>query len=147
LKKERHGYYGTKEYRAWSSMVSRCRDINSEKYKEYGLKGIRVCERWLKFENFISDMGDSPSIKHSIDRYPDMSGNYEPSNCRWSTPSQQNLNRKLPSKIGLSGITKMKSGSYRVRIQINKKVKHLGTFKCPALAVCKYEEARTEALL
>lgn len=81
-------------YRIWATMLSRCRNPNDDGYYLYGARGISVCERWLKFENFFADMGDRPSPKHSIDRYPNPAGNYEPSNCRWATPKEQAENRK-----------------------------------------------------
>jgi|ERR1035437_1911857 hypothetical protein len=94
----KHGCCGrentTPEYEAWSSMKSRCNNPNSTKAKNYGLNGITICDRWMNsFENFISDMGERTSPKHSLDRYPNNKGNYEPSNCRWATQKQQQGNR------------------------------------------------------
>lgn len=81
------------EYRSWSSMIQRCTNPNQKRYDRYGGRGIIVCERWMTFENFLTDMGYRPSMKHSIDRYPNKDGNYEPANCRWATQSEQNRNR------------------------------------------------------
>lgn len=75
-------------YRAWQGMVKRCNNPNDTGYKNYGGRGIRVCDRWMKFENFYADMGDRPSGK-SLDRYPNNNGNYEPGNCRWATSLEQ----------------------------------------------------------
>lgn len=90
------------EYRAWRHMKSRCYNPNVERYENYGGKGVTVCDRWLNsFENFYADMGSRPSPLHLLDRYPDVNGNYEPSNCRWATRLKTfpaNLNRMLKKK-------------------------------------------------
>ncbi len=82
------------EYQIWDAMIQRCTNPNQSQYQDYGGRGIKVCERWLQFENFFSDMGLRPSGEHSIDRFPDNDGNYEPSNCRWGTQEQQSRNRR-----------------------------------------------------
>ena len=82
----------TSEYNSWDSMIQRCTNPNNRKYRIYGGRGISICERWLKFENFIEDMGLKPSPKHSLDRFPNKDDNYEPSNCRWATIIEQNRN-------------------------------------------------------
>jgi hypothetical protein len=81
--------YGTVEYNCWNSMMVRCR---STKSKRYGGRGIKVCERWQTFENFYADMGPRPTENHSLDRINN-EGNYEPSNCRWATWTQQARNK------------------------------------------------------
>jgi hypothetical protein len=73
-------------------MLQRCSNPKNNRYAKYGATGVTVCERWRGddgWKNFLADMGPRPSIKHSIDRYPDSDGNYEPTNCRWATPAEQ----------------------------------------------------------
>lgn len=79
------------------TMKQRCLNPNSTAYPKYGGMGIKVCERWLKFENFLEDMGIRPQGM-TLDRYPDPYGNYEPGNCRWATPKQQRANQRTFKK-------------------------------------------------
>jgi hypothetical protein len=82
------------EYRIWSGMKTRCYNSKRKDYVNYGGRGITVCDRWINsFENFYKDMGDRP-LGTTIDRYPNNDGNYEPSNCKWSTPKEQINNRR-----------------------------------------------------
>lgn len=81
-------------------MKQRCYDPKSCKFYRYGARGIAVCDRWLGpdgFTNFIADMGPKPSPQHTIDRFPDRGGNYQPGNCRWATPKEQAENRDRSS--------------------------------------------------
>lgn len=85
----------TPEFIVWSGMNQRCYNANATKYDSYGGRGVCVCERWrTSFANFLADMGTKPSPSHSIDRYPNNDGNYEPMNCRWATAVEQRANRR-----------------------------------------------------
>ncbi len=95
----------TSEYGTWESMIQRCNNPRSRAYKKYGANGITVCARWLKFEYFLEDMGLKPSPKHTLDRYPNRRGNYEPSNCRWATYAEQNRNKQTNKVYTFQGET------------------------------------------
>lgn len=97
-----HGQKGTPEHRSWAAMIQRCTNPNVERYNIYGARGIRVCDRWRDFINFLSDMGPRPEGT-SLDRYPDQNGNYEPNNCRWATAKEQAQNKTNNVKVILSG--------------------------------------------
>lgn len=96
---KKHGEsHKTVEYQTWKGMKQRCSNSNNSHYKNYGGRGIIVCERWLNsFDNFLEDMGRKPTPQHSIDRI-DVNGNYEPSNCRWATPYEQRMNQRCMMK-------------------------------------------------
>lgn len=87
-----HGMSATKIYKAWQTMLERCRSPNNWKYKDYGGRGITVCEQWYSFVNFYNDMGDRPEGT-TIDRIDNDLGYYK-ENCKWSTPTEQALNRR-----------------------------------------------------
>jgi len=89
------------EYNCWNAIHARCR-ADGQDHDLYFDRGITVCERWGKFENFLADMGRRPSSAYSIDRI-DNNGNYEPGNCRWATATQQARNRRSNRWVVLRG--------------------------------------------
>jgi hypothetical protein len=89
------------EFKAWSSMRARCKGSHPcQKY--WAERGIKVCERWQTYENFLADMGRKPSPKHSLDRI-DVNGDYTPENCRWATRTEQANNTTKTKWVEFEG--------------------------------------------
>lgn len=99
-----HGMSRTPVHRSWLSMLTRCNNPNSISYPRYGGRGIKVCNRWRKFEHFYADMGDRPAGT-SLDRINN-TGDYEPGNCKWSTPSEQQNNTRANNLLTHNGVTR-----------------------------------------
>lgn len=91
----KHGYFGTPTYRSWDTLIQRCTNPASTNFPRYGARGIRVCDRWLKFEHFLADMGERP-LGLSIERRDNEKG-YEPGNCVWATAREQRMNQRRPT--------------------------------------------------
>jgi hypothetical protein len=92
------------EHDIWLGIIQRCENPNNNMFDHYGRNGISICDRWrYSFETFLADMGPRPSPKHSIDRYPNKSGNYEPDNCRWATKTEQARNQTTNRIVSYSG--------------------------------------------
>jgi hypothetical protein len=88
----------TPEYRTWLNMRQRCSNPNANNYKNWGGRGICVCDRWNdSFAAFLADVGERPTEVHSLDRI-DVNGNYEPGNVRWALPKEQAKNKRAKWK-------------------------------------------------
>lgn len=103
IKSTTHGMHRSAEYVIWWGIKQRCYNPKNSKWHDYGGRGIRMCKRWGEFTVFYADMGPRPSPKHSIDRYPDMNGDYTPENCRWATPFEQARNTRRNVFIEYNG--------------------------------------------
>lgn len=102
----KHGMGKSTEYTSWAKMKGRCLNQNNSRYKNYGGRGIIVCESWIdSFDNFLSDMGSKPTPEHSIDRINN-DGDYEPGNCRWANVKTQSRNTTRSRRITFNGVTK-----------------------------------------
>lgn len=95
---------GTAMFSRWSAMKDRCENPRTKNFKDYGGRGIKVCERWHSFENWFADMGPLPSPGHSIERR-DNNGNYEPTNCYWATRAEQAKNKRNNRWLTANGET------------------------------------------
>lgn len=135
----KHGEWLSAEYRSWGAMKSRCLNPNSHAYSRYGGRGITVCDRWRDdFAAFLSDMGRRPSPQHTLDRFPDQSGNYEPGNCRWATAKEQIANQRRGrkarvqsnNKSGIPGVSYApRQKRWKAGFMLNRTYIHLGYFK------------------
>ena len=129
-------------YAIWNQMNQRCSNPNNKRYKDYGGRGIQVCERWLDVKNFIEDMYPSWEEGLSLDRI-DVNGNYEPDNCRWTTQTIQMRNTrdvKCTNTSGFRGVSfykKMRKWQSTITIQ-NKRL-HLGYYTTALEAAKAYE--------
>lgn len=99
----KHGMSGTQIYTIWTAMVDRCTNPKAKRYKDYGGRGVSICDRWLTFDNFYSDMGDYKEGM-SIDRIDNNIG-YSPENCRWTDDISQANNKRNNVLVSLFGRT------------------------------------------
>jgi hypothetical protein len=99
-----HSAKPTPEYKTWSSIIGRCTNPIDANYARYGGRGITVCRRWRRFENFLADMGMRPHAGLSIDRRDNNKG-YWKSNCRWATRKEQQRNKRSNHLLTVDGET------------------------------------------
>lgn len=89
---------------SWLKMLDRCLNPNADNYDRYGGRGIKICDGWREFDQFLLEMHERPSGKHQLDRI-NSNGNYEPSNCRWATTSDQSRNKRTSRSFTINGRT------------------------------------------
>jgi hypothetical protein len=155
--KDGHGMSKTKSYSRWRSMKKRCDNPKDPYYKDYGGRGIKVCERWDKsFPAYFEDVGERPEGL-TLDRVDNDGGywcgkcdeclaNGWPKNWRWATQKQQIFNqRPKPNKTGYSGVVQYADNRYQAQIYLAGKTKKLGSFDTAEEAGQAYLEARQEA--
>jgi AP2 domain. len=134
--KIKHGHckhrWTSPTYQSWDAMIQRCTNPKTRFFSYYGGRGIAVCERWKRFEDFLSDMGNKPNGT-TLERINGDLG-YEPRNCKWATRAEQRLNQRPRSKAqrnnhstGILGVYR-RGNKFRARITVNHKVIWLGTF-------------------
>jgi hypothetical protein len=97
-----HKMSKTKFYGVWSNMKERCSNPKHPGYKDYGSRGITVCERWLDFNNFYQDMHETYKEGLTIERR-DVNSGYEPSNCKWADSIEQQNNRRISKRYRIDG--------------------------------------------
>lgn len=120
-----HRMSKTRAYGIWNGILNRCNNKNVAAYPRYGGRGIKVCDRWMRFEPFYLDMGEPPA-NYSIER-KDNDGDYCPENCVWATRLEQNRNSRKNVYLTINGVTKcisewasiigVKSGTLHARIK------------------------------
>ena len=118
----RHSLTSHPLYQTWAGMRARCNNVNHAHYNRYGGRGIKVCDRWNDFRNFIDDMGDKPHDSHTLDRVDNSKG-YYPDNCKWSSKQEQSNNKEYGysgssghQNISLHTIKKDGTKIWRVKI-------------------------------
>ena len=115
----KHGRSDTPLYQVWLAMRQRCQLSSFQGFHNYGGRGIKVCERWEDFGNFLADMGERPEGTQ-VDRWPDKDGDYTPENCRWATPKQNMRNTRTNRLIEWRGET-LPLAAWAERLGINER--------------------------
>lgn len=107
------------EYKNWQKAKQRCYDKNNNRYYSHGARGIKMCERWLVFDNFYSDMGKRPTPKHSLDRI-DVNKDYTPENCKWSNLNEQARNKRNTIKVNTpDGVMSVHDAAEKYGLNVN----------------------------
>lgn len=133
----------TVEYGIWRGMLERCQNPKSSAYRNYGGRGIKVCDRWQDFRTFLADMGPRPSNEHSIDR-TDPNRNYEPDNCKWVFKSQQGKTKRpeFYRNFTVCGVTMYSTEWAEVCCITRERMRQRFKIYSPEEAVCTYSRAR-----
>lgn len=131
-----------RSYNAWRAMKDRCSNPNHQYFHLYGGAGIKVCEDWLSYENFLSDMGE-PSPGMQIDRIDSRLG-YFKANCRWATPQQNAANRSGWGRYKTKGIYQRPSGRWAAVMRVSGKTITIGTFDTKEEAALAFDKAILE---
>lgn len=138
-----HGLTYHPIYTTWHGMIQRCNNKKHSYYKDYGDRGIKVCDRWMIFENFVEDMLSSYKYGLSIDRI-DVNGNYSKSNCRWATNYVQCRNTRLlrsTNTSGYRGVSFSKiANKWLSQIVVNNKSIYLGRHSSALEAAKSYDK-------
>lgn len=125
----KHGGTGKGSYNTWRAMVRRCTNPDDKDYKNYGALGIKVCDAWLDYAQFVLDMGE-PVGEETLSRINPY-GNYEPHNCKWDNLTVQARNIRLPKKntSGYIGVSEVYPGHWMAKITVNKKAYYSKVYK------------------
>lgn len=141
-KATKHGMFYHRLYSVWNAMMKRCTNVKSISYKNYGGRGIKVCERWLDIKNFIEDMDATFSNELSLDRI-DNDKDYSKDNCRWTNKKTQSRNTRkirISNTSGYRGVCFNKQANkWQSYITVNYKIIHLGYFNSPLEGARAYD--------
>ena len=138
---KKHNLSSHRLYNTWKAIIQRCNNPKIKDYKDYGLRGITVCNEWLDINNFINDMYPSYKEGLTIDRI-DSNGNYEKANCRWANKNTQSRNTRLlqtNNSTGYRGVSK-KGNRYVSRVGVNTKIINLGCYNTALDAAKAYDQ-------
>lgn len=140
----KHGMYKTKEFRCWCSMIERCSNPNCKDFKNYGGRGIFVCDSWKNFINFYNDMGDIPKGL-TIERKDNNKG-YSKDNCKWATRLEQIHSKRQPvyKRKSLYRGVRLRVREIGLRYEVSIAKEYIGTFLTAEEAAKVYDKKAKE---